>query len=583
MTRREWLAGAAGLPLAAQAPDLDRFFQDFLEQWVRADPETATAMRLFSGDEQDRLDAQLNDISEEAQHAKISRARAGLAQLRRFDATHFSRQQRLSADMLQWLLTDAVNEEPFLAYRFPLNQFGGVQVRLPSLLTDLHPLRNRRDAENYLARLRAVAAKLDQASDLMRKQAAQGIRPPAFILTETTEQMRRFIQPEPANNILVSSFAERLRKIGKESAIPLETLTKEARGIVEGRIYPSYRRAIDALATVSAKAGNDAGLWRLPRGREAYAFYLHRYTTTDMTADEIHRQGLSEVARLESEMDGLLKKLGYAAGPIKDRMKKLEDDNLYPDGPDVRARVLADYEAILRDAVARSAEAFNVHPRAICIVQRIPEFQEANAAANYQAPPRDGSRPGVFRVPLPGPRFSRAGMRTLTYHEAIPGHHFQLALQVEMTTLPQFRRSNPFGPLSAFTEGWGLYAERLAGDLGWYKDDAVGDLGRLQGELFRARRLVVDTGVHAQKWTREQAIDYGIQQSEVDRYVVMPGQACSYKIGQLKILALRETARQALGARFSLKDYHDVVLGGGSIPLTLLERVVKEWIASARS
>jgi len=282
-------------------------------------------------------------------------------------------------------------------------------------------------------------------------------------------------------------------------------------------------------------------------------------------------------------MDGLLKKLGYAAGPIKDRMKKLEDDNLYPDGPDVRARVLADYEGILRDAVARSAEAFNVHPRATCIVQRIPEFQEANAAANYQAPPRDGSRPGVFRVPLPGPRFSRAGMRTLTYHEAIPGHHFQLALQVEMTTLPQFRRSNPFGPLSAFTEGWGLYAERLAGDLGWYKDDAVGDLGRLQGELFRARRLVVDTGLHAQKWTRQQAIDYGIQQSEVDRYVVMPGQACSYKIGQLKILELRETARRALGARFSLKDYHDVIWGGGSIPLTLLERVVREWIASAKS
>jgi uncharacterized protein (DUF885 family) len=572
MTRREWLVGAAVTPLAAQSPEIDSFFQAFLERWVRAEPETATAMRLFSGGEQDRLDAQLNNISVAGQRARIARAREGLTELGRFDRARLLPDRRLSADMLEWLLGDVVAEEPFLHYRFPLNQFSGVQVRLAVLLTDLHPMRNRRDAENYLARLQGFDSKIDQAIAISREQAAEGIRLPAFILAETIAQMRRFTQPEPARNILVTSFAQRIQKSHA-------ALVPEAEKLVRGRIYPAMLRATDSLSTIAGKANDDAGLWRLPRGPEAYAFYLRRYTSTTMSADEIHRTGLEEVARLEGEMDGLLRKLGYREGGVTARMQKLEQDNSYPDEPDVRVHVLADYETIVRDANQRSAEAFAKRPRAQCIVQRIPEFQEANAAANYTAPPPDGSRPGIFRVPLRGPTFSRAGMRTLAYHEAIPGHHFQLALQVEMTSLPQFRRTNPFGPMSAFNEGWGLYAERLASELGWYRDDAVGDLGRLAGELFRARRLVVDTGIHAKRWTRQRAIEYGIRQSEVDRYVVMPGQACSYKIGQMKILELREMARRSLGAKFSLKDYHSTVLGNGSIPLALLERVVSQWVA----
>jgi uncharacterized protein (DUF885 family) len=529
-------------------------------------------MRLFSGGEQDRLDAQLNNISVAGQRARIARAREGLTELGRFDRARLLPDRRLSADMLEWLLGDVVAEEPFLHYRFPLNQFSGVQVRLAVLLTDLHPMRNRRDAENYLARLQGFDSKIDQAIAISREQAAEGIRLPAFILAETIAQMRRFTQPEPARNILVTSFAQRIQKSHA-------ALVPEAEKLVRGRIYPAMLRATDSLSTIAGKANDDAGLWRLPRGPEAYAFYLRRYTSTTMSADEIHRTGLEEVARLEGEMDGLLRKLGYREGGVTARMQKLEQDNSYPDEPDVRVHVLADYETIVRDANQRSAEAFAKRPRAQCIVQRIPEFQEANAAANYTAPPPDGSRPGIFRVPLRGPTFSRAGMRTLAYHEAIPGHHFQLALQVEMTSLPQFRRTNPFGPMSAFNEGWGLYAERLASELGWYRDDAVGDLGRLAGELFRARRLVVDTGIHAKRWTRQRAIEYGIRQSEVDRYVVMPGQACSYKIGQMKILELREMARRSLGAKFSLKDYHSTVLGNGSIPLALLERVVSQWVA----
>jgi uncharacterized protein (DUF885 family) len=576
MTRRESIALFAAAPMVRAAESIDAFFESFLKSWMKHEPEMSTSMRFFPAAEQDEMDAKLSDVTDEAAHARIGRAHAGLAALRRFDRAALTPEQRLSADMLEWQLDDIVREEPFLTFRLPLNQFiYGTQVRLPTLLTDIHPLRNKRDAENYLARLEAFGSKIDQAAVAMRARAAQGIRPPAFIAAETIAQMRRFTAPEPEANILVTTFSTKLAKIGNPDGMAVK-----AAKIVRDSVYPSYRRAMDGLATAQAKSSNDAGLWRLPKGAEAYEFYLRRYTTTSMTAEQIPRKGLEEVARIESEMNAILKTLGRTAGPVAGRFAKLSAENVYPDSANAREQVLADYAKIIGDADERSRVAFDQVPKARCIVQRIPEFQEANAAANYQAPPRDGSRPGIFRVPLRGPQFPKIGMRTLAYHEAIPGHHFQLALQVEMESLPGFRRSNPFGGMSAFTEGWGLYAERLASELGWYKGDPMGDLGRLNGELFRARRLVVDTGLHAKKWTREQAVAYGIQQSEVDRYVVVPGQACSYKIGQLRILELREQARKALGAEFSLKQFHNVVLSNGAIPLTLLERVIGEWTKS---
>jgi len=578
MTRREWIALAAGVPRAVAAPDIDRFFEDFLTRWVREDPVLATVMRMLPQADQERLEGQLPDVGDETAHKRITLAREGLVALAKFDLTGLSRDRLFSAQMLQYLLDDVIAEEPFIEFQFPLNQFTGVQARLPSLFTDLHPLRTPRDAENYLSRLAAFGRVLDQASAAMSDRARKGILLPRFILVETVDQMKRFTAAAPHDSVLVASFAKRLESIKELTPAQRSAMAARAEKLAGDTVYPAYRRSLDLLASQQSAARDDAGLWRLRRGADAYAFYLHRYTTTAMTAQEIHRTGLDEVARLEGEMDGVLKHIGYKEGSVKDRMRKLADDNLYPPGPDVRARVLRDYERFVRDARERSLASFLHTPKAPCIVQRIPEFQEANAAANYQSPAPDGSRPGIFRVPLPGDRFSKVRMRTLTYHEAIPGHHFQLALQVEMTSLPRFRRSSPFGTMSAFSEGWGLYAERLASDLGWYAGDPVSDLGRLDSELFRARRLVVDTGIHAMKWTREQSIDYGIQRSEVDRYVVMPGQACSYKIGQLKMLQLRERARKQMGARFDLKQYHDVVLRNGSIPLELLEKTVVEWI-----
>jgi uncharacterized protein (DUF885 family) len=579
MNRRAWLALVATAPLAAaETPSIDRFFDDFLRNWVMADPELASQLRIFSGEEQEHLDAQLNEISDEAVHARIARAKEGLVGLRQFDRSKLTSEQRLSAEMFEYQLTDIVNEEPYLVYNFPLNQMGGVQARLPTLLTDIHPMRTRQDAENYLARLGTAGPKIDQALKLMQERARRGVRLPGFIAIETMGQMRRFTAPDPGENILVSSFARRVRLIETIDPKQQADMISRAQQIVGSSLYPAYHRAIDGLATENAKATEDAGLWRFPKGAEAYAFFLRRYTTTDLTPDEIHQKGLDEVARLGAEMEKLFQKLGYNEGSEMEKWQKLQGDHLYPDGPDVRMQVLADYQKFLDQNYEQSLAAFDRRPKTKCIVQRIPEFQEANAAANYQAPSQDGSRPGIVRVPLRGPKFPKPGMRNLMTHEGIPGHHFQIALQVEMTSFPAFRRLRALGGLSAYSEGWGLYAERLGGEMGWYKDDPVSDLGHLNGEYFRAKRLVADTGIHAKHWTREQTIAYGIPQSETDRYVVMPGQACSYKIGQMKILELRERAKTALGRKFSIKEYHNVVLGNGSIPLALLDRVVTDWI-----
>jgi len=587
MTRRELLALGAAAPLASMplsapaAEDINAFFDTFFLNWVRMNPEMATSMRILPENEQVVLDGKLSEIGDEAALARIARAKEGLAALAKFDRSAMTGAQRFSAAMLEYQLKDIADEQPYLRYNFPLNQFTGVQVRLPGLMTDTHPVRSLRDAQNYLLRLEAAGPKIGQALSLMNDRAKQGVLLPGFISVETVNQMKRFTAPDPAQNILVTSFAARLAKVQSIDPQRQAALTKAAQKLVTDNVYPAYRRAMDGLATMNAKSPNDAGLWRLPQGADAYAFYLRRFTTTSMTAEQIHQKGLDEVRRIEAEMDGLFRKLGYNTGTTIERFEKLQADNSYPDSPNVRDQILADYAKIIKENNERSLEAFDRRPKAECIVVRIPEFQEANAAANYGAPPRDGSRPGMFRVPLRGPSFPKPGMRTLAAHEAIPGHHFQIATQVEMTTLPSFRRQNPFGSMSAYTEGWGLYAERLASELGWYKNDPMSDLGRLNGELFRARRLVVDTGLHAKHWTREQSIQYGIPQSEVDRYVVMPGQACSYKIGQMKILELREEAKKAMGAKFSLKAYHNVVLGDGQVPLTLLEQNVREWEKSS--
>jgi uncharacterized protein (DUF885 family) len=416
-----------------------------------------------------------------------------------------------------------------------------------------------------------------------RARALRGIVPPRFILTATIDQIERIAAPDPGSNVLVDSYGQRIAKVPSISEDDRRKFHAAATKVVADSVVPALRRVIALLEEQRKTATDDAGFSKLPEGADAYAWRLHVFTSTALTADQVHRTGLEQVARIEGQMDALLRQLGYKEGSVKDRLQTAEDDYSYPEGPDIRASILMDYEKIIGDAEQRAGALFDLRPKAPVVVRRIPEYAERNAAANYSTPARDGSRPGVFNVPLVGPKFSRLGMRATAYHEAVPGHHFQLALQQEDKDLPRFRSDGiMYQGTGAFTEGWGLYAEALAIESGWYDNDLPSKLGALNFQLWRARRLVVDTGLHTKGWTRQQAIDYGIQVSEVERYIVMPGQACSYMIGQLKILELRDKARRELGEKFSLKKFHNVVLRTGAVPLQVLEEVVNEYIQAKK-
>jgi len=568
--------------LAGQTPNIDEFFRDFTATWVRGNPNLATLARYFTGDEQKRLERQLTPQTIAYRRARIQLAKQGLAQLQKFDRSKFSETQRISADLMQWQLDTVVREEPYLDYTFPLEQMNGANVTLIETLTVRHPLANEKDAANYIAALRQVSTRMDEATAESRALAAKNIIPPKFILNATIKQMQGFVDPSPGQNPFVTIFAQRM-EAAKIPEPRREELRSEAEKILGMEIYPVWKNAIATLESQLPRSTDDAGLWRLKGGADAYAYFLHRYTTTNLTPDQIHQIGLNEVARLEKEMDTIFRRLGRTEGSINERSEKLKQDLAYPRTEESRMAIMAEADSILRDAEKRAAVLFDKTPKSRVVVQPFPRFREANAAANYNSPAPDGSRPGVIQIPLRPEMMTKFALRSLVYHEGVPGHHFQIALTVENKDLPRFRQIGAFGNISALVEGWGLYAERLASESGWYDGDPEGQLGQLYDALWRARRLVVDTGLHAKHWTRKQAIDYGIEASEVERYVVFPGQACSYMIGQLKIVELREKARKALGDKFSLREYHNVVLDTGTVPLEILERQVDAYIGSAQN
>ncbi len=586
------LAGCASTPPTSAVPRGDAttrqaptpvtaFFDRFTDDWMRRQPSAATGSRYFDGALQSEMDRQLTPQTTEFRRGTLALAERGIAELARFDRDAMRDVERVSAELMDWQLRSAVEGERYEHYNFPLQQFSGANVGLPNLMTVVHPVRSEEDARNYLARLGLFETRMDEATARARELAARDILPPRFILDATIAQMQQFIDGPAAANPLVTTFAERLQSVDALDAASRDALVAEATRTVQAGVYPAWSRAIAELRAQQPRATDDAGLWRFADGADAYAYHLRRFTSTQLDAEAIHAIGLREVARIEGEMDGILRSLGRTEGSVESRVAQLRRDLAYSNDDAGRAAIMADIETMMRDAERRADALFDIRPKTPVIAQPYPEYRWASAAASYTAPPLDGSRPGVYQMPLRPDRLTRFGLRTLVYHEAVPGHHFQIALSVENPDLPKFRQTRALGGISAFSEGWALYAERLAAEEGWYEGDPEGRLGQLDAELFRARRLVVDTGLHAMRWTRQQAIDYGIPASEVDRYVVMPGQATSYMIGQLEIIRLRDKARDALGERFDPRAFHNRVLLTGVVPLELLEREVDDFIAKA--
>lgn len=584
----------ASLPLAAQAvtpgkaaaakPNkaFDTWAEKFAEDWVRMNPQSATSTQYFSGAEQARLDRELTPLTKAQRQKMQAMARTGLARLDKWMADPLDENQRVSASVMRWSLQNVIANEPFEDHNFVFSQFSGVQVSLVNFMTTTHPMRNPQDVDSYLARLEQVGTRMDEALARARDAASRSLIPPRFILERAQYQVDTFLKPAANENVLVTSLAQRTEKMEGLSPEARKAALARAAGIVEERIRPSYKRVQEFMAEIHPRTGDVAGISRLPNGAAAYARAVENFTSTRLTPNEIHEIGLREVARIEGEMDRHLRSLGLTEGNIETRMKQL-DARFQPKGEgDPRPAILASYAEMVKDAERRSSTLFNLKPRAPVEVRREPPLTEPSAAAHYSLPAPDGTRPGIFWVPMRGPTFDMIRMRSLSYHEAVPGHHFQLAIQQELTGIPKYRSQRIFSGGSAHSEGWALYTERLAVEQNWYEGDVPGLLGALGSELFRARRLVVDTGLHSKGWTRQQAIDYGIGAQEVERYVAWPGQANAYMIGMLRIIELREKAKKELGAKFSLPAFHDLVLGAGSVPLDVLGELVDGWIAKQK-
>jgi uncharacterized protein (DUF885 family) len=576
------LFGFVSLLPAAQRPEAPDSFESWVNRltadWIR-DPAAADSDAGAGSGDEEESGALWTEGLQARRDRRLRLAQEGLAGLARWPESGMTPSQRVSAAMLRWQLERVVEAAAFADHQnlSLFEQRRGLHVALVESLTERASWRRPSDVTLYLARLDRFAPRLDEGLELARGSARRGFVPPRFILERVQTQLRMFLDHAPAANPLVATLGERMKGIeGLTAAAQAEALAK-ARTLVTDEIRPAYQRVLVWVEEVLPGAAQEAGWSRLPKGAEAYAAALRGFTTTNLGAAEIHAIGRREVARLEAEAEVILRQLGHTEGTFNERMAKATQGPLV-EATDPRAALIARYTEYIRDAERRSEALFNRRPRAPVEVRRVPPLTERVSSAYYTVPPTDGSRPGIFWVPLPGNVFFYgARMRSLAYHEAVPGHHFQLAIQQEQRDLPRFRARRTFGGISAHSEGWGLYAERLAVEQGWYEGDPAGKLGAIGSELFRARRLVVDTGLHTQGWTREQAIAYGISASEVERYITNPGQACSYMIGMLRILEIRERVRTALGSAFSLPDFHDVVLTTGSVPLAVLEQVVADW------
>ena len=522
----------------------------------------------------------LSDMEEDLVDAKKLKAL-----LLSYKNESLSEQQKITKEIAVFDASNFIKEtEEFPFHNYPLNQIGGIHLNAVEFMTDVHPIRNVKEAEAYIDRLNLFDDSFEATLEILNAQKKAGIFPPKFVFDHLIRQLEEFLNFKENENPLRSVFLRKIEDLNLASEVSSDLISKLDNSI-ENSVTPGFKLLYDFVNETRKKANKHHGVWSLPNGDEFYSLRLKVYTTTDYSAEDIHNIGLSEVERITKHMQEIAFDLGYGDQvKVGQLMNSLNEDSnfLYSDTPDRKERVVADYNSIVEETWNISELYFHNMPKSRVEVRAVPEYSEQNQAGGYyMSPALDGSRPGVFYANLydikQTPTYS---MRTLAFHEAIPGHHLQVALNLENESLSLYRR---FGyGTSAFSEGWALYAERLALEAG-LAEDPYDELGVLQSELFRAVRLVVDTGIHYKRWSREEAMAYmknvtGMSDTEVrveiERYIVWPGQACSYKVGMLKILELREKAKEKLGEDFNIKDFHSVILEQGQPPLFIVEDLV---------
>ncbi|MFC3786960.1 DUF885 domain-containing protein [Sphingopyxis italica] len=569
---------AAPLDVPAGAP-LAEFFQKYDEAQLSLSPQTKAYRGIRDGDY-----GKWNDVSDEAEVAQHKLQQATAAAMRTsYDPAKLSPDDALSFELFN---AQAAREESLFPYRhhnYLFNQMRGAQSQMPAFLINIHRVSNVAEAEAYVERIRGMGPVIDALTAQSAERVKMGIQPPKWVYAYVISDVENLLKPD---NALIEDITAKVGKLDVAAAEKAR-LVDAAKAAWSASAGPAYTRLLAEMKGQQAGAPTADGVWRLPDGKAYYEALLANYTTTDMTATQIHDLGLSEVARIHGEMKTIMAKVGFK-GSLQQFFVHLRTSPQY--FHKTRAAYLAEVDAHVKAMEARLPAFFNTLPKAPLQVKAVEAFREKSAGkAFYQSPSPDGSRPGTYYVNLYDLRdMSKTELEALAYHEGIPGHHLQRAVQTELTGLPPFRR---FGGFTAYTEGWGLYTEELAKDMGFYTDP-YSDFGRLGMELWRACRLVVDTGIHDKRWSREQAIQYlkdntpnpdGDIEKAIERYIVYPGQATAYLIGKLKIMELRGRAQTALGDKFDFRTFHDVVLESGPVPLDILERRVDTWIAAQKS
>ncbi|MGY6550712.1 MAG: DUF885 domain-containing protein [Erythrobacter sp.] len=524
-----------------------------------------------------------NDPSDAAAEADFARLKQTLAAMQaQFDPATLPAQQALSYRLFEKLAERRASLHPFRKYGYIFDQMNGAQSRLPAFLISTHRVANLAEAEAYVSRIEGIGPQLDALIADSRERAENGVMPPRWVYPYVTSDIGNLLGAGDDNAVL-EDFAAKLARLDLDDA-QKDDLRARAAAAWNTSAVPAYQRLLAEMERQEAIAPTDDGIWRLPDGDKYYAALLANYTTTDLTADEIHAIGLRETARIHGEMRKIMDTVGFDGSLQEFFAFTRDDDRFYHTS---REDYLADAAQYLAVMEARLPEFFATLPTDPLEIRAVEAFREKSAGkAFYQRPAPDGSRPGIYYVNLYNLRdMSKNELEALAYHEGLPGHHLQLSVQTQLGDLPAFRR---FGGVTAYSEGWGLYTEELGKDMGFYQDP-YSDFGRLGMELWRAGRLVVDTGLHHKRWSREEAIQWladntpnpqGDIEKAIERYIVYPGQATAYMIGKLKIMELREMARGELGNDFDIRAFHDVILTSGPVPLSIMEENVRGWVAS---
>ena len=554
-------------------------------------PELLTYLGAIDNTPLDFHSGKLADYTREEEERSIAKLRDARAGLDAYGPEGLTGQELLTWKIAAWFFDDLLRQAELRYSGYRVNQISGVTVNMPQFLTDTHVIKNEKSVRRYLSRLREFGRVLRETHARVIDDRANGVIPPDFVIEKALVGMNKFIEGGAENSPLVTTLGPKLDELQDVDENAAAAFINEATQLVSSEVIPGYEAIIGLFESMLPEATHDAGIWRLPNGEKIYAANLRSNTTTQYSPEEIHATGLAEVDRIEGEMLDILDSQGIMGDSFAERIRVLMDDpaHQFPNTDEGRAEMIAYLEAFDQKVMAIAADYFVTIPPQPLEIVRVPEYsQDSSPGGYYNGPALDGSRPGRFYInqkdTADNPRWT---LPTLMIHEGSPGHHFQISTSQLIEGVPLLRRLSPF---NAFSEGWALYSERIAKtDMGLYDDDPLGDLGRLQAEMFRAVRLVVDTGMHAKRWSREQAIEYMTAKTgmtneevtrEIERYVVWPGQATAYKTGQLALLEMREDTEDALGERFSLRDFHEAVLMNGAMPLDILKETMADWTAS---